>query len=104
MGSKGSRRIDARAYWCAVHARATKNARHALAIDSTERVVIAIFLGLIALVLLWTLGGRSEAWSAGLGQISVTAAVFMIFPAVYGWKFLSAPAQLAAEELDRRKK
>jgi hypothetical protein len=90
-------------YWYTVHRRAVRDARNALWIETKERFMIALLLAIIALALIWLLGGREIAGHELIVQIALTAAVIVAFPFVYCWKLMTSPAKMQAEADDRIK-
>ena len=90
-------------YWRAVHRGAFKDARTALWIETRERVGLALLLAIVALAIMWVLGGREIAGHELIVQIAVTTAVIAAFPFVYCWKFVTAPAKMRAEADNRIK-
>jgi hypothetical protein len=77
-------------YW-----RALEEAKHALGIGTREHAMIAILLAIIVIVLIWFTAGRNIAASELLIRLASTAAIFLIFPLVYVWKFFTIPAKSA---------
>jgi hypothetical protein len=88
-------------YWRRVHGRALSDARHALLIESRERVVIAIILAVIALALIWMFGTHESALHELRVRLALTAAIFLAFPFVYVWKFFTAPARIDNEIINQ---
>jgi hypothetical protein len=86
-----------REYWCDIHKRAFKGARRALGIETWEHIVIAILLAITARALIWLVGDNEMAGHALIIRLCLMAAVIVIFPLVYCWKFVTAPAKVAAE-------
>lgn len=84
-------------YWRRVHRRALSDARHALLLESKERVVIAIILAVIGLALIWLFGAHEAALHELIVRLALTSAILLAFPFVYIWKFITAPAALDHE-------
>jgi hypothetical protein len=85
------------AYWRAVHHRAVKAARDALPLESTERVVIAFVVCLAYLAFVWVVI-NDQLWAEIIFKFLGSAAIILIFPLVYVWKFFHAPAQMDFEQ------
>jgi hypothetical protein len=92
-----------RQYWRIAHSRAVRDARNALWIETRERFIIALLLAIIALALIWLLGGREIAGHELIVQIALTVAVIVAFPFVYCWKLVTSPAKMQAEADNRIK-
>ena len=90
-----------RQYWGNVHKRAVKDARCLLRIETTEGVVIGILLTIMALAIIWLLGDHEIAEHTLIIRMAFTVAVIIALPAVYSWKFVTAPAKMAAEATAR---
>ncbi len=84
-------------FWRLVHKNAWRDALLALDL-STERVVIAVILGLIYLVLVWTLIGPHEGSSEIALRIALSVALFLALPLIYIWKFLITPPKLYEQQ------
>ena len=78
------------AYWSKVHRQALADARHALWLETGERAVIALILAALTIVLLWLLGGHEAATTELIAKAAGTAAILLLFPFFYLWKFLRA--------------
>jgi hypothetical protein len=79
------------------HRRALSDARHALRIETGERVVISVFVGALSILLVWFIAGREAAGHEMAATLAAAIAVALVFPVVYVWKFLAAPAKMHAE-------
>ncbi|GJE45765.1 hypothetical protein [Methylobacterium soli] len=84
-------------YWRSVHKRALKDTRSALALESTERLVITIILAVLAICLLWLVGGPSEAGGELATKAAGSAAILLFFPLVYLWRIFKTPSLLSME-------
>jgi hypothetical protein len=88
-------------YWGRVAARAWRETRHAFRWESAERIVIPVIGAILAVFLVWTVGGEVDKFF--LGKVVATAAVVLLVPGVFVWKFIGAPSKMDAEvrqELD----
>ena len=65
-------------YWPRVHRRALSDTRHALAIETRERVLIAAALFIIALCAIWLFGGHELARDELYIRIALTGAIFLL--------------------------
>lgn len=85
-------------YWKRVHQRAMRDARDALWIETKDRLVVAVILAGLSVALVWILGGAEAALAELVAKIAYTAAILLLFPAIYVWKFVVAPAGMDAAE------
>jgi hypothetical protein len=91
----------AESYWRKVHQRALRDARHALGIETRQRVVKPI-LGTVLLVASTVLiasvsGVTNDLTSKILAALSTTAIVLILLLIFYVWNFVQAPARLDCE-------
>ncbi len=91
-------------YWRNIHKRAVKDARHALRIETADRVVITVIVMIIAIAVIWLVNTHEMATNEIIKRVCYTVAVIIAFPAVYFWKFIAAPAKIDAEERNARVK
>ena len=59
--------------------------------------MIAILLGCIYVVLVWTFVGSTEGYNETTLRVAVSLAPLLAFPVVYLYKFVSAPAKIYGE-------
>jgi hypothetical protein len=77
------------ASWRERHSQAFRDTRHALLVETGERLVITIVLAILAIGLLWLAGGHEMAMSEVILRAATTAAILLVFPIVYTWKVVS---------------
>ena len=80
------------ARWREKHSKAFREARHALLIETGERLVLVIIVAALAVGLLWLGGSHEMAISELFVRVATTAAILLAFPVVYAWKFVSFSA------------
>lgn len=80
------------ATWRQMHWRAFQEARHALLIETGERLVLVIILAAVSIGLLWLVGNHEMAITELLIRAAATAAIVLSFPIVYVWKLVSFSA------------
>jgi hypothetical protein len=73
--------------WRLAHRRAFSDARHALRIETGERLVIALIIGVAYVVSVWWLLGQEVGEKQLLLKLIAVVVPAGIFPAVYLWKF-----------------
>lgn len=88
-------------YWRTIGKHALNEARHALSIESTERAVISICLGVLSITLIWLIGGSPDAQDELFTKMAATAGIILLFPVVFAWKFIRAPGAMAREKDER---
>jgi hypothetical protein len=86
-----------RQFWRNIHKRAVKDACHALKIEGGERAMIAVLLAILIIAGIWLFGSHEMAAHELIVRIGLTAAVIVVFPFVYCWKFIAAPAKIHSE-------
>ena len=84
-------------YWRQVHRRAFADAAHELHIESRGRLVIALISALAAVVALFFWGSADASRDEMIARAGLASVVILLFPFVYLWKFLGAPARMAEE-------
>jgi hypothetical protein len=82
-----------RAYWRRVHHHAWEEVLHALSLDTLDRAVFRIVGSVIGVALVWL--ATKNGTKADLEfRILGTTAILALFPVVYAWKFVVAPAKI----------
>jgi hypothetical protein len=91
-----------KSYWRRVRKRATEEARAALSIETRERVVIGAVVTITAIALLFFFGSEGASWDEALAKVGPWVILILgVYPVVWVWKFVRAPAQMADEERRR---
>lgn len=85
------------AYWRKVSARAFCETRVALRLETTERVLITCLVAIIGIGLIWLVDGGDQALVVFYGKCAATVAVLLMFPFIWIWKVVRAPALLDAD-------
>jgi hypothetical protein len=88
-------------FWRRVHKRAFSETRHALRLESTERVVISVIIAIVGLAVLWNVGGQADTAKSLFTKGAATLAILLLLPCIYLWKFFAAPAAMDAETRDK---
>ena len=89
-------------YWRLVHKRALRDARHALGLETRQRVVTKISVALVGIILVGYFAGADNAKSKIIIGLASTGAVSLVFVAAYIWNFLVSPPKLHKELSDER--
>lgn len=87
-----------REYWRAVAARAIRETREALRIETRDRVVLAILSVMIAFLLLGVYGTEGAAFDYSLEKLGVAALILSLFPIFFVYKLVAVPAKQDAEK------
>jgi hypothetical protein len=91
-------------YWRRVHLRALRDARHALSLETQQRVVrlvLATILLVGFVVLIGSVSGvTNDLPSKILAAVSTTAVVLILLLVFYVWNFVQTPARLDHEAAD----
>jgi hypothetical protein len=84
-------------YWRRVHKRALADTIKALRLDSREQLVIKVIVIIAALACLALWGSADASRDELIARAAIAGILVLLFPFVYIWKFLGAPARLEAE-------
>jgi hypothetical protein len=89
-------------YWRHVRARASADTKAALSIGPKERIAIGVVLTITAIALLWMLGSEGASWDEAIGKVGPWIVLILtVYPIVWTWKFLKAPAKMDSELRER---
>jgi hypothetical protein len=92
------------AYWRRVATRAFTDTAALLGLGSRSQIAVKGILGLAAIAGLLLFGSSEAAKDQGVAVAFIIAAIIFLFPLVYAWQLVSAPAKLAEEAARETKK
>lgn len=87
-----------KAYWSQIGLRALSDAAKFLHIDSTCNLLIALVGALGAILALYFWGSHDAATDELVARSAVAGLIILLFPLVYVWKFVTAPARIKCEQ------
>lgn len=84
-------------YWARVTKRAWADTLHALGLETTDKVVVRLLTAIVSVAAVWLVLGSTATGLSIVARAFAALSVLLIFPAIFVWKFITAPSKMDAE-------